>query len=142
MSKKDKFLNLFTKEMICDKIQLHEQVYVEMEVYWDYTFSTENLMTSYLQMIKNFAFSQWQEHFYNQLDGVFQHLWWFQDGVPAHHLKAVRHGLREMFANRVVALHHDVELLPKSPDMTFFSFWGYMSSQVFGNTSCNMQNSG
>ena len=59
---------------------------------------------SYLQMTNNFSFPQLQEHFDNKFDGVFQRLWRFQDGAPAHRLKAVRHRLYEMFANRVVIL--------------------------------------
>ena len=64
---------------------------------------------NYLQLINDFSFSQLQEHFNNQFDDVFQRLWWFQDGAPAHLLRAVRHRLYEMLANRVVALYHKIK---------------------------------
>ena len=97
---------------------------------------------NYLQMIKNFTFRQLHEHFNNQFNGVFQRLWWFQDGVPKHCLKVVRHRLLEMFVNSIVALSHEVEWPPSSPDMTpcTFFLWGYLKSQVFvtppNNTQC------
>ena len=47
-----------------------------------------------------------QEHFNNQFDGNVQRLLGFQDGAPAHRLRAVRHRLPEMFANGVVAWYH------------------------------------
>ena len=84
-------------------------------------------------MINNFTFPQLQKHVNNQFDGVYQRLWWFQDGTAAHRLKAVRHRLHEMFANRVFALYHEVEWPPRSPDMTHCDFflWGYFKSQIF-----------
>ena len=75
---------------------------------------------NYLRMINNFAFSRL--HFNNQFDGVFHRLWWFQDGAPAHCLKAVRHRLHEKFVNLVVALYHEVEWPPRSPDTILFHF--------------------
>ena len=75
----------------------------------------------YLKMINNFTFPQLQEHFNNQFDGVFQHLWWFQDRAPAHRLKVVRHKLHEVFANRVA--NHEVEWPPRSFDMTHCDFF-------------------
>ena len=46
-----------------------------------------------------------------------------------------------MFANRVVALYHDVEWPPRSPDMTpcDFLLWGYLKLQVFVNPPRDMQ---
>ena len=40
-----------------------------------------------------------------------------QDRVPADKLLAVRQNLEQAFGNRVVALHHDVEWSPWSPDL-------------------------
>ena len=60
-------------------------------------------------IICNFAFPQLQEHFNNLFCGVFQRLWWFQDGAPVHRIKAVWYRLHEMFVNRVVALYRKVE---------------------------------
>ena len=45
------------------------------------------------------------QHFEMQVGGKFRHLWWVQDGAPAHRLRAVTAGLRELFSNRVIALH-------------------------------------
>ena len=59
-------------------------------------------------IICNFAFPQLQEHFNNLFCGVFQRLWWFQDGAPVHRIKAVWYRLHEMFVSRVVALYRKV----------------------------------
>ena len=79
-----------------------------------------------LQIINDFTFSQLQEHFSNHFDGNFQHLLWFQDGTPAHRLRAVRHRLHEMFASGVVASYRKVEWPPRSLDLTpcDFFLWG------------------
>ena len=39
------------------------------------------------------------------------------DEAPAHQRVAVRAQLRELFADRVIALHHVIEWLPRSPDL-------------------------
>lgn len=36
---------------------------------------------NYLQMINNFTFPQKLKHVNNQVDGIFQRLWWFQNGA-------------------------------------------------------------
>lgn len=63
----------------------------------------------------------------------FNRLWWFQDGAPAHRTMNVRQKLRELFGTRVVALHHDVEWPPRSPDLTpcDFFLWGHIKSKVY-----------
>lgn len=70
---------------------------------------------NYLNMINDQLVPQLQQHFDRQLDGVFRFLWWAHDGAPAHRLIAVRDRLRELFGNRVIALHHNVEWPPRSP---------------------------
>ena len=65
-----------------------------MELCWDHIVNGYN----YLQMINSFAAPQLQEQFNNQFNGVFQRFWWFQDGAPAHRLKAVKHRIHEIFA--------------------------------------------
>ena len=94
-----------------------------------------------LQLMNNFTFLQLQEHVNNQFDGIFRRLWWFQDGAPAHCLKAVRHMFHEMFANLFVALYHEVEWPPRSSDMTLCDFflWGYSKSQFFVTSPRDMQ---
>ena len=66
-------------------------------------------------------------------DALFNQLWWFQDGAPAHGVQAVRERLRRVFGDRVVALHHDVEWPHRSPDLTpcDFFLWGYLKQKVF-----------
>ena len=73
-------------------------------------------------------------NFHNQFEnGMFQSLWWMQDGAPAHKLLAIRQNLEQAFGNRVVALHHDTEWSTRSPDLTLCDFFlqGYLKSKVF-----------
>ena len=56
-------------------------------------------------------------------DDHFLRLWWVQDGAPAHTLLMVRDILMEMFQNRVIALHHDIEWPARSPDLTPCDFF-------------------
>ena len=88
---------------------------------------------NYLQMLNNDVVPQLQQHFQIQIEGAFRNLWWAQDGAPAHRLIAVRNRLRELFGNRVIALHHDVEWPPRSPDLTpcDFFLWGYLKNKVY-----------
>ena len=92
----------------------------------------------HLQMINDFTFPQLQEHFNNQFNGVFQRLWWFQDGVLALRFRAVRHGLGEVFANLVVALYLEVEWPPRSHDMTPCDFL-FRNYRVFVTPPGDMQ---
>jgi hypothetical protein len=87
----------------------------------------------YLQMINNDVVPQLQQHFQRQIEGVFRNLWWVQDGAPAHRLIAVRDRLRELFGHRVIALYHNVEWPPRSPDLTpcDFFLWGYLKNKVY-----------
>jgi len=87
----------------------------------------------YLQMINNDVLPQLEQHFERQIHGVFRHLWWIQDEAPAHRLIAVRDRLRELFAERVIALNHAVEWPPRSPDLTpcDYFLWGHLKNKVF-----------
>ena len=69
----------------------------------------------------------------SEAGGAFRNLWWVQDGAPAHRLVAVRERLRELFGQRVIALYHNVEWSPRSPDLTpcDFFLWGYLKSKVY-----------
>ena len=71
---------------------------------------------AYLRM-NEFAFLQLAIHFNNQFwEGLFQGLWWAQDGAPPHYLIEVRDCPNEVFGeNRVTALQHNVEWPPRSP---------------------------
>lgn len=81
---------------------------------------------TYGEMLQNVVFPSVAYNY--QLYGpVFQGLWWFQDGAPAHGALPVRRLLRARFENRVVALQHAVEWPTRSPDLTPLDFylWGY-----------------
>ena len=56
-----------------------------------------------------------------------------QDGEPRHRLVEVTFRLREIFANRVKGINHDVQWPARSPDMTpcGFFLWGHVKSNVF-----------
>ena len=84
-------------------------------------------------MINNDVLPQLLQHFELQVGGAFRHLWWVQDWAPAHRLRAVTARLRELFGNRVIALHHAVEWPPRSPDLTpcDFFLWGYFKAKVY-----------
>ena len=90
---------------------------------------------NYLQMINTDVLPQLLQHFEMQVGGAFRHLWWVQDGAPAHRLRAVTARLRELFGNRVIALHHAVEWPPRSPDLTpcDFFLWGYLKAKVYAS---------
>ena len=87
----------------------------------------------YLQMINDGVVPQLEEHFERQVRGVYRWLWWAQDGAPAHRLIAVWDRLRELFGERVIAVNHDVEWPPRSPDLTpcDYSLWGHSKNKVF-----------
>ena len=52
---------------------------------------------------------------------------------PSFSLARVRNRLAEVFGHRVIALYHDVEWQPRSPDLASCDFflWGYLKSKVF-----------
>ena len=74
-------------------------------------------------MLNNDVVPQLLEYFEMQVGGAFRHLWWVQDGAPAHRIHAVMQHLRELLSNRIVALHHAVEWPPRSPDLTPCDFF-------------------
>ena len=98
-------------------------------------FFFENNMNGngYLQILNEHVIPELMENFPVQQRGVFRRLWWAHDGTPAHRLVAVRNRLAEVFGHRVIALYHDVEWPPRSPDLTCCDFflWGYLKSKVF-----------
>ena len=78
--------------------------------------------------------------FRRQLNGQFRHLWWAQDGAPPHRRRNVSDRLRELFGERVVALNHEVEWPPRSPDLTPLDFfvWGYLKARVYTTPPNNL----
>ena len=70
--------------------------------------------------------------FQRQRRGVFRRLWLVQNGAPAHQRVAVRDRLRELFADRVIAIYNEIEWPPRPADLTpcdFFLF-GYLKNEV------------
>ena len=67
------------------------------------------------------------------VNGRFQRIWWAQDGAPAHRSNEISAWLHEFFGEHIVALNHNVEWPPRSPDLTpcDFFLWGYTKSKVF-----------
>ena len=53
--------------------------------------------------------------FARQRNGQVRHLWWAQDGAPAHRRRVVTNRLHELFGNRLIALNEAVEWPPRSP---------------------------
>lgn len=95
---------------------------------------------TYLDMLNEIAFPSIARE-YQRFGDVFERLWWFQDGAPAHGTREVRRRLSEVFENRVVALRHDVEWPPRSPDLTpcDFFLWGYLKQKVFATPPQDLQ---
>ena len=67
-----------------------------------------------------------------QADDALHNVWWFQDGAPAHRLRAVRDRLTLTFGDRLVALGTEIEWPARFPDLNPLDFflWGYLKSKV------------
>ena len=78
--------------------------------------------------------------FRRQRNGPFRHLWWAQDGAPAHRTRIVMTRLRELFGNRIIALKEPVEWPRRSPHLTLLDFfvWGYLKSRVYQSPPANL----
>lgn len=70
-----------------------------------------------------------------------RNIWWAQDGAPAHRKREVIQRLSRVFRHQLVALGHQVEWPPRSPDLTPMDFfvWGYLKSQVYVTPPQNLQ---
>ena len=81
--------------------------------------------------------------FARQRNGQFRHLhvWWAQDGAPAHRRRIVTDRLQQLFGNRVIALNEEVEWPPRSPDLTPLDFflWGHLKSRIFSSPPANIE---
>ena len=62
-------------------------------------------------------------------------LWWAQEGAPVHRRIIVRGRLNEVFHNCVIALGHETEWPPRSPDLTPCDFFlrGYIKNNDLRN---------
>jgi hypothetical protein len=89
-------------------------------------------------MLRQYALPFLAVHFQNQYEnGVFCNLWWVQDGAPAHRCL----GSQAFGNDHVVGFSHNVEWLPRSPDLTpcDFFMWGYLKSKVFFRPPNNIE---
>lgn len=89
---------------------------------------------SYLELLNESVLPELLREFNGQFaDGRFQRLWWAQDGAPPHRSAEITDWLAEFFGDHVIALQHDPEWPPRSPDLTpcDYFLWGYVKSKVF-----------
>ncbi|GBM19825.1 hypothetical protein AVEN_86163-2-1, partial [Araneus ventricosus] len=54
---------------------------------------------------------------------VLSHVWFQQDGSPAHHTTVVKQWLNNEFPEKWIGLHGPVEFLPRSLDLTPMDFY-------------------
>lgn len=68
-------------------------------------------------------------------------IWWAQDGAPAHRKREVIQRLDALFQNNLIALGHQIEWPPRSPDLTPMDFfvWGYVKNKVYVTPPRNLQ---
>ena len=88
----------------------------------------------YLQMLNEDVFPELVHIFADQfLNGHFTRHWWVQDGAPPHCSAEVRGWLADFFRNHVIALNHDTEWPPRSPDLTTCDYflWSYLKRKVY-----------
>ncbi|EZA51365.1 hypothetical protein X777_09997 [Ooceraea biroi] len=62
-----------------------------------------------------------------------QHLWFQQDGTPAHSARAVRRTLNNVFRNGWLGIGGTVEFPSRSPDLTALDLflWGYLKNIIY-----------
>lgn len=97
---------------------------------------------TYLRLLNEQVFPDIQRLYAIDLgQNPLNHLWWFQDGAPAHRYGAVTARLNAVFENRLVALGTHVEWPPRSPDLTPLDFfvWGYIKGKVYVTPPNNIQ---
>ena len=51
-------------------------------------------------------------------ENISNHHWRVQDNAPTHRSLIIKERLLEIFQNRTIALGHDIEWPPRSPDLT------------------------
>jgi hypothetical protein len=59
----------------------------------------------YLNLLNDMTIQRLQETHVEKINRA----WWIQVGAPSHRSVAVRNKLNEVFANRIIALGHQVE---------------------------------
>ena len=89
---------------------------------------------AYVQMIDEEIVPalKWIPRYRRHRNGCFQHVWWAQDRAPCHRSRTVTERLTQLFGDRVVSFHRDVEWPPRSPNLTPLDFflWGYLKAKV------------
>lgn len=70
-----------------------------------------------------------------------QHLWWQQDGAPAHNAAIVRNYLHQEFPNRWIGNGGVVEWPARSPDLSPLDYflWGAVKNQIYKDTPRNIE---
>jgi hypothetical protein len=71
----------------------------------------------------------------NEMCGGTEHIWFQQDGAPAHYANETKQLLQDHFHGRIVSRGFDVEWPPRSPDLTpcDFYLWGVVKDMVYRN---------
>ncbi|XP_008181048.1 uncharacterized protein LOC100570008, partial [Acyrthosiphon pisum] len=69
----------------------------------------------------------------NVLLATRQHLYFQQDGCPAHNAYLIRHYLNEMFPGKWIGTHSSIPWPLRSPDLTCLDYflWGYLKNKVY-----------
>lgn len=64
---------------------------------------------------------------------LFEHIWFQQDGAPAHYSNAVRAYLNDRFPEKWIGRGGPVAWPPRSPDLTKLDFflWGFVKDKVY-----------
>lgn len=62
-----------------------------------------------------------------------QHLWWQQDGAPAHNAAVVSNYLNQEFPNRWIGNRGVIEWPARSPDLSPLDYflWGYVKNNIY-----------
>ncbi|CAI6354208.1 unnamed protein product [Macrosiphum euphorbiae] len=70
-----------------------------------------------------------------------EHMFFQQDGAPAHNAIIVRQKLNEMFPNRWIGTYGVVPWPARSPDLTPLDFflWGHLKTVVYADLPVNLQ---
>jgi hypothetical protein len=70
-----------------------------------------------------------------------EHMFFQQDGAPAHNAIIVRQQSNQMFPNRWIGTYDVIPWLERSPDLTPLDFflWGHLKTMVYPDPPVNLQ---
>lgn len=97
-------------------------------------FMNENLTgTRYLNLLQNEIVPALTNLFPNENGELDRHIWFQQDGAPAHFELNVRQFLNDTFENRWIGRRGSIEWPARSPDLSPLDFflWGHLKSVVY-----------